>query len=36
MRVIIQPDYERVSKWTASYVARKILDFGPTADKPDV
>jgi len=36
MRVIIQPDYERVSKWTASYVARKILDFGPTADKPFV
>ena len=36
MRVIIQPDYERVSKWTASYIARKILDFGPTADKPFV
>jgi len=36
MRVIIQPDYERVSKWTASYIARQILDFGPTAEKPFV
>jgi len=36
MRVIIQPDYERVSKWTANYLARKILDFGPSADKPFV
>ncbi|MBN2131772.1 MAG: glucosamine-6-phosphate deaminase [Sedimentisphaerales bacterium] len=36
MRVIIQPDYEQVSKWTAGYIARKILDFGPTADKPFV
>lgn len=36
MRVIIQPDYERVSKWAAGYVAAKILAFGPTADRPFV
>jgi len=33
MRVIIEPDYEMVSKWTANYVARKIIDFAPTASK---
>lgn len=36
MRVIIQPDYERVSKWAAHYVAGKITDSGPTAEKPFV
>jgi len=36
MRVIIQPDYMRVSQWTANYVARKVLDFNPTADSPFV
>jgi len=36
MRVIIQPDYDRVSKWTANYVARKIKDFGPVVSKPFV
>ena len=36
MRIIIQPDYGRVSKWTANYVARRIRDFGPTASKPFV
>jgi len=36
MRVIIQPNYELVSKWAANYVARKILDFKPTSDKPFV
>jgi len=36
MRVIIQPDYEQASKWTANYIARQILDFGPSADKPFV
>jgi len=34
MRIIIQPDYDRVSKWIANYVARKIKDFGPTDSKP--
>ncbi|MHC4157622.1 MAG: glucosamine-6-phosphate deaminase [Planctomycetota bacterium] len=36
MRVIIQPDYDRVSKWAANYVARKIKDFGPAESKPFV
>jgi glucosamine-6-phosphate deaminase len=36
MRVIIQPNYEQVSKWAAAYVARRILDFQPSAKKPFV
>jgi len=36
MRVIIQPDYEKISQWAANYVAQKILDFGPGPDKPFV
>ncbi len=36
MRVIIQPDYDQVSKWVAHYVVKKINDFKPTAKKPFV
>ena len=36
MRVIIQKDYEAVSKWTAAYVAHTINEFKPTAKKPFV
>ncbi len=36
MRVIIQPNYDQVSKWVAHYVAKKINDFKPTAKKPFV
>ena len=36
MRVIIQPGYDLVSKWAASYVAKKINEFGPTKTKPFV
>lgn len=36
MRVIIQPNYDLVSKWVASYVTRKIRDFAPAAQKPFV
>lgn len=36
MRVIIQPDYELVSEWAASYVASRIVKFNPTAEKPFV
>lgn len=36
MRVIIQPDYEKISQWAANYVARKILEFGPGPGKPFV
>ena len=34
MRFIIEPDYERMSKWAANYVARCINDAQPTAEKP--
>lgn len=36
MRVIIEPNYEKVSQWAANYVARKILDFEPAIDRPFV
>jgi len=36
MRLIIQPDYESLSKWAASYIAAKIIKAAPTADKPFV
>jgi glucosamine-6-phosphate deaminase len=36
MRVIIQPNYDRVSKWTAAYMAKKINDASPTKAKPFV
>lgn len=36
MRLVIQPDYENLARWTASYIARKIELFKPTADKPFV
>jgi glucosamine-6-phosphate deaminase len=36
MRVIIEPNYELVSKWAANYVAKKINEFGPTDSKPFV
>jgi glucosamine-6-phosphate deaminase len=36
MRVIIQPSYDLVSKWVASYVVKQIRDFKPTPDKPFV
>ncbi len=36
MRVIIQKDYDNVSKWTAAFIAKKIKDANPTQDKPYV
>ena len=36
MRLIIQPDYQSVSKWAAHYVAAKIKAAHPTPDKPFV
>lgn len=36
MRVIIQKNYDGVSKWTAAYIARRIRDGAPTAKKPFV
>ncbi len=36
MRLIIRPDYREVSSWAAHHVARRILDFAPTAERPFV
>jgi len=36
MRVIIEPNYELVSKWTANYVAKKINELGPSKSEPFV
>lgn len=36
MRVIIQPNYDLVSQWTAAYVAKRIRKFNPTPQKPFV
>lgn len=36
MRLIIQPDYDRMSKWAANYVVAKINAAAPTAEKPFV
>ena len=36
MRVIVQKDYDTVSKWAAAYVARQINKFKPTPKKPFV
>ncbi len=36
MRVIIEPNYELASQWTANYVAKKIKDFGTSESKPFV
>ncbi|MBR6925791.1 MAG: 6-phosphogluconolactonase, partial [Bacteroidaceae bacterium] len=36
MRLIIQPDYERISRWAADYVVARINAAAPTAEKPFV
>lgn len=36
MRLIIQPDYNNLSKWAANYVAASINKAQPTAEKPFV
>ncbi len=36
MRVIIEPNYDLVSKWAANYVAAKINEFAPDENKPFV
>jgi glucosamine-6-phosphate deaminase len=33
MRLIIQPSYDKVSKWAANYVASRINEFHPNARK---
>ena len=34
MRVIIEPNYEKMSKWAADYVAMRIKEANPTPEKP--
>jgi len=34
MRVIIEPDFDLMSKWAANYVANRINEAKPTAEKP--
>ena len=34
MRLIIQPDADRMGQWTANYIAAKINKAAPTAEKP--
>ena len=36
MRLIIQPDYSGISTWVAYYIAEKINQFSPTAERPFV
>ncbi|MDE6826894.1 MAG: glucosamine-6-phosphate deaminase [Paramuribaculum sp.] len=36
MRLIIEPNYEQVSKWAAAYVAARINEAKPTAEHPFV
>ncbi len=36
MRLIIEPNYEEVSRWAANYVAARINEAKPTAEKPFV
>ena len=34
MRLIIQSNYDKMSKWAANYVAKKIIDAKPSVEKP--
>jgi glucosamine-6-phosphate deaminase len=36
MRVIIEPDYETASKWTANYIVKRINEFNPSQARPFV
>lgn len=36
MRLIIEPNYEQVSEWAARYVAGRIIEAKPTAERPFV
>ncbi len=36
MRLIIQPDYEKISRWAANHIVSKINAFAPTENKPFV
>ena len=34
MRVIIEPNYDEMSRWAADYVAQRIVEAAPTAERP--
>ena len=34
MRVIIEPNYEKMSQWAANHIVRRINEFKPTAERP--
>lgn len=36
MRLIIQDSYGKMSQWAAAYIAKRINEFGPTAERPFV
>ena len=36
MRLIIQPDFQAISKWAAAYIVSKINDFSPSTSRPYV
>jgi glucosamine-6-phosphate deaminase len=36
MRLIIRPDYDRLCRWAANHIARRVRDFAPTPAKPFV
>lgn len=36
MRLIIEPDYDKMSQWAANYVCRRINEANPTPEKPFV
>ncbi|NLA91835.1 MAG: glucosamine-6-phosphate deaminase [Spirochaetales bacterium] len=36
MRLIIQEDYNKLSCWAARYIAKKIIEFKPTSERPFV
>lgn len=33
MRVIIEPNYEQLSRWAAEHVIKRINEFKPTAER---
>lgn len=36
MKLIIQPDYQNISEWTANYIASKLIAANPTSENPFV
>ena len=36
MRILINENYQQLSKWTAYYIAKRINEYNPTHEKPFV